>query len=217
MGELRTFSRHVRWSEGEVQILWQLYPTSASRADLLAALPSRSISQIQNKANGLGIARPVHIGRGPDEVRKAKREFMATKRAANPEKARAYQRRFYHENRDRYRLKSKEYHRRRFFNRRATKLLNISAGQLASLWRKQRGLCGLTGERLTRDNAQVDHISPRSRGGTDDISNLRWVTKKVNYAKRELTDSEFLDLCRNVAEWIGIRIQQVDDLPEVGE
>lgn len=62
---------------------------------------------------------------------------------------------------------------------------------------KQKGLCGLTGLPLT-DSAEIDHIVPKARGGTNAPENLRWVNKEANRAKRDLLDSEFLELCRAV-------------------
>jgi 5-methylcytosine-specific restriction endonuclease McrA len=48
------------------------------------------------------------------------------------------------------------------------------ASALMFKWKDQRGLCALTKEKLTR-TAQVDHIIPTSRGGTDHSDNLQWL------------------------------------------
>ncbi len=77
---------------------------------------------------------------------------------------------------------------------------------LKAIWDKQRGLCGLTGKPLDFATAQLDHIVPRSRGGGNEPSNLRWTCKRANEMKRDLLDSELLELCNQVAEWIGNRI-----------
>ena len=71
-------------------------------------------------------------------------------------------------------------------------------GILSRLWYKQRGRCALTGRRLTRTNAQVDHIIPASKGGDNSESNLRWLVAECNYAKSDLTNEEFITLCREV-------------------
>ncbi len=68
-------------------------------------------------------------------------------------------------------------------------------------WKTQRGRCALTGERLTADNSAIDHILPVSRGGTHQISNLRWLTRDVNYSKGALTDIEFFSLCESVLKY----------------
>jgi 5-methylcytosine-specific restriction endonuclease McrA len=69
---------------------------------------------------------------------------------------------------------------------------------LASLWREQKGICALTGLKLTRENAEVDHIHPRAKGGEVTKDNLRWVLKEANRAKQTLSDEEFLYLCAAV-------------------
>jgi 5-methylcytosine-specific restriction endonuclease McrA len=66
------------------------------------------------------------------------------------------------------------------------------------IWKKQRGLCALTGEKLNAKNSSLDHIIPKSRGGTDDFSNLRWLTKEANIAKQALFDLELFDLCEKI-------------------
>jgi len=70
--------------------------------------------------------------------------------------------------------------------------------ELARLWKRQRGICAVTGWRLDKDNSQLDHIVPKTLGGTTAIENLRWVHRDVNYAKRDLTDEAFLRLCNAV-------------------
>jgi CRISPR/Cas system Type II protein with McrA/HNH and RuvC-like nuclease domain len=61
--------------------------------------------------------------------------------------------------------------------------------QLIELFEKQGGRCALTDVKL-KSNASIDHIVPRSRGGTDDISNLRWVSWLANKMKGTQTDEE---------------------------
>lgn len=152
--------------------------------------------------------------RTPEQIRESKRLHMARKRASDPDAVRAYQRTFHTKNRDRNTAKMREYYARRFFWGRAMKLRGEGRAtylDLARIWKRQRGLCALTGERLDR-TAEVDHIIPKVRGGSDQAGNVRWVTRRVNLAKRDLTDEEFLALCSNVMRWIGMRIQHVSDL-----
>lgn len=204
MGNKRSFSSHVRWSKSEIDCVERLYPT-ASNEDLLLAIPGRTLSQIQNKAYGIGVARIKKPKMTPSEVRESKRIHMAKRRIADPEKARKYQNTRWHANRDRNLAVMTEYQRRRFFWIRATKLKNVTAKDLASLWKRQRGLCALTGRRLDR-TAQLDHITAKARGGTDDLSNLRWLCKVANLALRELSDAEFLELCADCISFAGRRI-----------
>jgi 5-methylcytosine-specific restriction endonuclease McrA len=79
----------------------------------------------------------------------------------------------------------------------------ITADDLRTLWEAQDGRCALTGEplQMIADRGvgpELDHIVPITRGGTSELSNLRWVTHRVNRAKGNLTDEEFFALCRSV-------------------
>jgi CRISPR/Cas system Type II protein with McrA/HNH and RuvC-like nuclease domain len=156
------------------------------------------------------------LARSHNEYLKAKREGMARLRARDPDAARRKQKDWNERNRQRVRDKIRTYHNRRFFWAKCCRLRRegnaATPFELACLWKKQRGLCGLTGERLSRKNAELDHILPKARGGDGSIGNLRWVTKVANRAKRDMTDDEFFLLCNNVMRWIGTRIQMVDDM-----
>jgi hypothetical protein len=62
--------------------------------------------------------------------------------------------------------------------------------------------CALTGWPLEYGKtASIDHIIPKSRGGDSTLRNLRWVDKRVNFAKRDLSDEEFIVLCRAVVAY----------------
>lgn len=146
-----------------------------------------------------------------EEIRKAKREHMAKRRAADPERARAIGRAHHSRHREQNCARLRDYYARRFFWGRAMKLRGTGRAthrQVASLWKQQRGRCGLTGRRMDR-TAQLDHILPKARGGNDSIENLRWVCEEVNIAKRHMTDEEFGVLCGDVIRWIGKRVERV--------
>lgn len=152
------------------------------------------------------------MARSREEMLKAKREGMARLRAKDPDAARRKRNEYHARNREKETAKMRAYYARRFFWGRAMKLRGedrATAKVLASIWKMQRGLCALTGRRLDR-TAQLDHIVPRARGGTDIPQNLRWVCNEANLAKRDLTDAEFLTLCQDVMRWIGERIQAVE-------
>ena len=142
--------------------------------------------------------------------RKRKRESMARRRAADVQGSRAYQRLWYANNSSKINEAAREQRERRFFWARGSRW-SIPARELAKIWKAQRGLCALTGVRLTRE-AQVDHIVPQARGGSHGISNLRWVSAEANFAKRDLTDDEFFALCSSVVRWIGERIAMVSSM-----
>jgi len=70
---------------------------------------------------------------------------------------------------------------------------------MMELFEAQNGQCALSGDKIEiGDNAGIDHIIPKSRGGTSDISNLQWVTRDVNMFKYKMTNEEFLALCRRI-------------------
>ncbi len=213
MGLIRAHSPHVRWTEREVEIVKAHYETAALPA-LEAMLPGRHRRMIQCKANLLGLARPKHPKRTPDQTREAKRKHMAARRAADPIGARAYRNAYHAANREVRTAKMRDYAQRRFFWNREMHLRQggrASARQLARLWKDQRGRCAITGRRLDR-TAQLDHVQPRARGGSDAISNLRWTCEAANILKRDMTDAELIGICSEVMAWIGRRIALVSAL-----
>lgn len=115
----------------------------------------------------------------------------------------------------RLKAQRKSYQRARFFYTRAANLIlrsghikrdgsgivaNSVCAEISLLWKRQKGICPVTGRRLNRENVQLDHIIPIKRNGTSDIGNLRWVHRDVNYAKRDLLDEDFISLCFDVVD-----------------
>jgi 5-methylcytosine-specific restriction endonuclease McrA len=73
------------------------------------------------------------------------------------------------------------------------------ARQVLNLLERQGFRCALSGLPLIPgQNASLDHIVPRARGGTHELSNLQWVTTDINNAKWALGADEFIALCRAV-------------------
>lgn len=72
---------------------------------------------------------------------------------------------------------------------------------LKRLWRRQRGLCSLSGRKLNRFNCELDHITPQSKGGLTTEDNLRFLHKDVNQAVSALTDLDFIHLCSDVVSF----------------
>ena len=77
----------------------------------------------------------------------------------------------------------------------------LTAFDLWKIAKKQKLLCALTGVKLNAENISVDHIVAKSKGGSNRPENIRLVHKDVNLAKRALSDSEFLELCRKVVDF----------------
>lgn len=102
---------------------------------------------------------------------------------------------------------SSDLYKKRFFQTRARSIIDRLKSKgakpdyktrefkkyLASLWRKQKGLCVLSGMKLTRENAEVDHITPTSKHMDCSYENIRWVVKTANRAKFDKTDGEFYE------------------------
>ena len=76
--------------------------------------------------------------------------------------------------------------------------MTVSRQQLERILKAQKYRCFLTGRPLTPSDVSVDHLVPLSRGGSQDVSNLRLVTRGANHAKSNLLLQEFVELCRDV-------------------
>jgi 5-methylcytosine-specific restriction endonuclease McrA len=146
-----------------------------------------------------------------DEVREFKRNSMARRRKENPEAVRATDRKRYAKRRAEVKVYVKAWREKHFFGARVGRIKGSTAADLARIWKNQRGRCAYTGKKLDR-SAQMDHIIPRALGGTDDLCNIQWVCPEINYAKRDLTHAQFIEMCGSVVEWIGKRIQMVEEL-----
>lgn len=71
---------------------------------------------------------------------------------------------------------------------------------LQQIFEEQQRCCAYSGELLIPGvNMSLDHKLPRSRGGTNNTTNLQCVTRRVNLMKADMTHEEFLALCRAIA------------------
>jgi hypothetical protein len=81
----------------------------------------------------------------------------------------------------------------------------IEADRYEEFWKKlqaQGFRCYYTGELLVPGvNASIDHRVPTSRGGSrTDIDNCVWCDRDVNAFKNDLTEEEFVQRCKAIAE-----------------
>lgn len=66
-------------------------------------------------------------------------------------------------------------------------------------------VCTLTGKPIDLMNSksyQLDHIIARSKGGSNDLDNCQLLSKEVNMAKQDLSVEDFIQLCRDVVNYI---------------
>lgn len=85
-------------------------------------------------------------------------------------------------------------------------VFEITAADLDDLWRSQKGQCALSGALLefgpqdeqAKTTASLDRIDS-SKGYIP--GNLQWIHKRVNMAKKTLTNEQFISLCQEVAVW----------------
>lgn len=80
-----------------------------------------------------------------------------------------------------------------------SKKCKATANKLMALVESQSYKCALTLQPLTPENSHLDHKIPLSRGGDNSLGNLQWIHKDVNRAKGEMTNDEFISMCKKVA------------------
>ena len=59
-----------------------------------------------------------------------------------------------------------------------------------AVWERDNGICQYSGQRLTPQEANIDHVIPRSRGGKTDWSNCVLTHKEINSKKADRTPEE---------------------------
>jgi 5-methylcytosine-specific restriction endonuclease McrA len=59
-----------------------------------------------------------------------------------------------------------------------------------AVWDRDQGTCQYTGRKLTPQEANIDHIIPRSRGGKTDWNNCVLTHKEINSKKADRTPEE---------------------------
>ena len=119
-----------------------------------------------------------------------------TKEERNEQSRKKCQARFFYR-----RILALNQRRKRLGQQAQIKDLKKATYELGRLWIKQRGRCYFTGIRLTKENAQLDHLLPVSKGGSDKTSNLCFVVEQVNQAKGGMNKKEFLAMCASVYKY----------------
>lgn len=70
--------------------------------------------------------------------------------------------------------------------------------------------CYLTGRplNLKEDEYELDHIIPISKGGSCDLDNLGITCKQANQSKSNMTIEEYIQLCKEVLEHFGYKVEK---------
>lgn len=80
---------------------------------------------------------------------------------------------------------------------------------LKTMFESQKAKCALSGLSLTLGvNADLDHIVPRIKGGTDDIENLQWVLAHVNNFKSGMLEPDFFQFIKSIHDTMQIKYGQ---------
>lgn len=85
---------------------------------------------------------------------------------------------------------------------RYTRRYNCNFEQLVELHKAQHGRCPYSNLPITiGKDAAIDHIIPKSKGGTNSIENYQWVHRLANNMKSDIPHDEFIALCKKIAAY----------------
>ena len=74
--------------------------------------------------------------------------------------------------------------------------------------------CYLTGDEFDPMDSQawsLDHIQPRSRGGTNEFTNAGQTTKLANQMKSDMTVDELHEMCKKILNHAGYRVEKITE------
>ena len=68
--------------------------------------------------------------------------------------------------------------------------------------------CELTGRKidLRKDDYNIDHIIPVSRGGDNSMDNMAFTIPEANAIKNNLTNEELVSFCKEICEHFGYKV-----------
>ncbi len=79
-------------------------------------------------------------------------------------------------------------------------MTDVTTSSLMEILKEQDYKCALSGRELTPDTCQLDHIDPHSGSGQHVMENCQLVHGTLNTMKGTLSNDEFIQACREVAE-----------------
>lgn len=71
--------------------------------------------------------------------------------------------------------------------------------------------CYLTGRKLNledRKSYSLDHVTPVSKGGKNDLNNMGVCCRDANFAKTDMLLEEFIQLCKEVCMNFGYKVEK---------
>jgi 5-methylcytosine-specific restriction endonuclease McrA len=130
--------------------------------------------------------------RHAEKVRRERRDFMRRKRQMQPEAARAYERAYRAAHRERFAQRQRLYYlanparwlaasRLRKARQRAAPFVEYA--ELDVIFLRDRGICSLCHQTVTRADASRDHIIPVTKGGEESYRNVVLAHKACNSRK----------------------------------
>ncbi len=79
---------------------------------------------------------------------------------------------------------------------------------LKEKFQNQNEKCALSGLIITLGlNAELDHITPRSQQGCDELENVQWILSKVNHIKAGLVEKDLFILIKSIYETMRSRFE----------
>ena len=90
-----------------------------------------------------------------------------------------------------------------WFRKRARENLGNSelGGAIWGILNKQKYKCAYTGIDLEPGvNASLDHIIPKTKGGSNDLTNIQWIDKDVNIFKGGMMHAKFIEVIKKIRE-----------------
>ena len=76
---------------------------------------------------------------------------------------------------------------------------NLLAKELKNKLIEQDFTCIYSGRKLVPGiNASIDHITPVSKNGLDNINNLQWIDTQINTMKTDMDHDDFLSTCYKI-------------------
>jgi 5-methylcytosine-specific restriction endonuclease McrA len=78
--------------------------------------------------------------------------------------------------------------------------INISPFDLWKMAKKQECKCPYSGRKLENGNIHLDHIIPKSKGGSNNISNLQLLPGEINTMKWNILPDEFVKICKEITK-----------------